>query len=361
MDGIMPPSREWKPPPRETLVDQTVRSLLEGLRVGVWSGELPGERVLSDHLGVSRPTLRAALEQLQNRGLLSTSRGCRRGIAADATPELLKTVRKTVGILTPIPLEGMPPFALNWIDLLRTRLARERIVLEIHCAPRCFGRSPAAALSARLARTPVSIWIIFHSTLAMQKWFQERQVPCVMAGSPFAGVSLPSVDIDYRAACRHAGGVLRQRGHARVCLLLPEGMHGGDADSIAGLSEHFSADALTVLYHDGSRRSIVARVDQALALQPVARAFVVARSAPVLTVVTRLLQRGLRLPDDAAVISRDDDAYLDFLTPVVTRYRASPATFGRYLSEICLRKIRGSRIPVHARKLLPRFVAGETI
>jgi DNA-binding LacI/PurR family transcriptional regulator len=351
----------WTPPKHESLVDQTVRSLLHGLNARMWNNELPGERTLCELLSVSRPTLRAALEQLERTGLLYTTRGRRRRIVQHSKSKLAGATQKKVALLTPIPLDAFPPFVLNWIDLLRTRLAQERITLEIHCTPRCYGRFPGRALAAQLARTPASFWILFRSTLPMQRWFEQRRVGCVLAGSPFTGIALPSVDIDYRAACRHAGSLLRNRGHKRVCLLLPEGTHGGDVESIKGLAEGFADDSLVVLHHDNSREEIVACVDEALRLQPRVRAFVVARSAPVLSVVTRLLQCRFKMPDDVSVIARDDDAHMEFLTPQVTRYSVSSAVFGRYVSSLCLRAVRGLSTTPRTRKLIPRLIPGETV
>jgi DNA-binding LacI/PurR family transcriptional regulator len=352
--------REWTPPHRTSLADQAAEALLTGIRGGIWRGELPGERVLCEQLSVSRPTLRAALAELEGAGVLLAKRGKRRRIVVGGKAPARHSAVRSVGLLSPIPMESMPPFALNWIDRLRTRLAQDRLTLEMHVAPRCYGRTPSGTLSAWMARTPARAWILFHSTPAMQKWFQERRVPCVLAGSPFPGIHLSSIDVDYRAACRHAGGVLRRRGIERVCLLLPEGAHGGDSESIAGLSERYAADAIHLVHHDGSPRAIVASVDAVLAARPQTKAFVVARSAPVLAVITRLLERGCRLPDDVAVISRDDDAHLEFLTPRVTRYRTSPHAFARRLGDVCLRLAHGKRTPARGLKLLPKFVPGET-
>ena len=356
----MPTSKAWTPPRRMSLIEQTIRALAEGIQNRIWRGELPGERVLCERLNVSRPTLRSALAELEESGLLTRMRGCRRRIKLSSKAGAQKSRISAVGLLSPIPMESMAPFALNWIDVLRTRLSHERCALELHVMPRCFGKAPAATLAATMARLPARAWILFQSSPALQKWFQEHGVPCVLAGSPFKSITLPSIDVDYKAACRHAGGVLKRRGHQKVFLLLPEGAHAGDAESIAGLSECYTADKIQILRHDGSRREIVAHVDTVLAANAVKPAFIVARSAPVLSVLTRLLERGLRLPEDAAVISRDDDAHLDFLTPRVTRYRASPQVFARHLSDLCIRLLRGRHSRARARKLLPEYLPGET-
>ncbi|RRK02683.1 GntR family transcriptional regulator [Opitutaceae bacterium TAV3] len=47
---------------------QIAEYLRERLQAGEWAGQLPGERVLAEQAGVSRRTVRAALETLQQEG-----------------------------------------------------------------------------------------------------------------------------------------------------------------------------------------------------------------------------------------------------------------------------------------------------
>ncbi|HEX7932938.1 MAG TPA: FadR/GntR family transcriptional regulator [Paraburkholderia sp.] len=58
-------------------VDKAVRQIEEELREGKWqaSTRLPAERVLADMLGVSRSTLREAIQRLVSRGMLETKPG----------------------------------------------------------------------------------------------------------------------------------------------------------------------------------------------------------------------------------------------------------------------------------------------
>ena len=59
-----------KPLPRLSVPDQTAAHLREGLRAGLWSGELPGVLRLARELGVCKDAVRAALIRLEGEGLL---------------------------------------------------------------------------------------------------------------------------------------------------------------------------------------------------------------------------------------------------------------------------------------------------
>ncbi|MBI5685251.1 MAG: substrate-binding domain-containing protein [Verrucomicrobia bacterium] len=174
------------------------------------------------------------------------------------------------------------------------------------------------------------------------------------------------MDVDHRAAARHAAALLWRKGHRRAALLLPTGAFGGDAETEAGFREGFVASARDpgeplVLQHDGSVAGVASCLGAALRPPRPVTGFFVARTAHVLTVVTLLLRRGLRIPQDVAVISRDDDAFLEFLTPAISRYVSAPESFARRLSRAVIQLAQAGFVSVKPVRLMPRFVAGETV
>ena len=65
-----------------SLIVQAVRWLRQARADQVWQEHLPGERELCAQVGVSRPTLRLALEQIERDGLVEVTHGRRRSGAA---------------------------------------------------------------------------------------------------------------------------------------------------------------------------------------------------------------------------------------------------------------------------------------
>ncbi len=258
----------------------------------------------------------------------------------------------------------MAPSALVLVDELRTILSRAGFQFEVIVTPACFTRKPERALKELTSRTVASAWITFGSREPMQRWFLRSGLPCLVAGSCDERIPLPSVDLDYRATCRHAGGLFRKKGHRHLLLVLPEGATGGEAESEAGLRESLEGDGsarLTVLRHDGTPTHLISQLAAVLRSAQAPTGLLVARAVHVLTVLTHLQRNGFRLPQDLALVSRDDEDFLSHLSPQVARYTVDPAIFPRKLSAAALKLAESGTAPPHALRLIPRFVAGETI
>jgi DNA-binding LacI/PurR family transcriptional regulator len=350
---------------RPSLVAQAAQLLRDALAQGQWTGELPGERNLCARLGVSRPTLRAALEQLRREGRLAVEHGRPTRILKSRTRSVAVR-RSVVGLLSPVPLRAMPPFVMYWVDELREQLTAAGCSLELHVSRTAYSARPARVLEGLMRRAPAAAWVLYLSNEAMQKWFYERGLPCLVAGSCVPGVKLPSVDVDYRAACRHAAGLLLASGCERLALVLPQGDYAGDRESEEGFRQAMgrgnakSAQPL-VLRHDGTVKGLCAELDAAFRATPRLDGLIVARSGHALTAVTYLARRGVRVPRDVAVISRDADAFLEFLASPVARYANDPALFARRVSRTAIQLARQGMSPTRAVRLMPQYVPGETV
>ena len=351
-------------PRRLSLVTQTARALRENLRSGLWGEQLPGERELCARLQVSRPTLRAALDELQRDGWLDVTSRKRRRILSAPVPSGAPSREPIIAVISPRPLLAMSPSAVVMVDELRTNLSRAGFQLELLVAPTAFTAQPERALESLVARTPAAAWMVFGSREPMQRWFLSRQLPCLVAGSCAPGVALPSVDIDYRATCRHAGGLFRRKGHRHLALVLPESSTGGEADSEQGLREALADDdsaSLVVLRHDGTAAHVCRLLDKVMRTATPPTAFLVARAVHVLTVVTHFQRQGKQLPRDLAIISRDDETFLQHLTPTVARYATNPTQFTRRISLAARQLAETGSLPPRAIRLMPKFLPGETV
>ncbi len=96
--------------PGPRLTDQLVDSLIERLRGGEWEpgDRLPPEHQLADHYGVSRPTVRTALRQLESLGLTSTRHGSGT-FATRATSSIRADLRRLDSLSATVASYGMEP------------------------------------------------------------------------------------------------------------------------------------------------------------------------------------------------------------------------------------------------------------
>ncbi len=258
----------------------------------------------------------------------------------------------------------MPHTSLFVIDTLREKLAKTGYLVDLHSDPVCFSSSPARALEKLVQARPGATWVAWGSKEPMQHWFVEHHLPLLVLGSCRAEIPLTSIDIDFRATCRHAADVLWRRGHRRLALVLQQDAYGGDLDSEEGfqeaLSQHPEAQ-LHALRHDGTPAHLCALLDRTLRLPSPPTGYLVIRAVHALTVVTHLMRRNVSLPKDAAVLSRDDESYLQHTSPALSRYALDPNYFTQKVCKT-VRELaeRGSLIP-KAIRFIPKLITGETV
>lgn len=351
-------------PQRVSLVLQTAESLREAIASGHWLGYLPGERELCTRLQVSRQTLRSALSELEREGLVRVTERHRRCIqCSENAAETPRAASRVIAAISSRPLLAMSPSSIVLVDEMRENLAHAGFSLDLHVAPACFSARPMRALDALVNRAPAAAWLLFGSQEPTQTWFMRSGLPCLIVGSCAPGVVLPSVDANYRATCRHAGGMLRRKGHRSIALVRPNEAFGGDTESELGVREALSGDPNAhthIIRHDGTPQHLKAQLDKAMRLAHPPTAYIVARAVHVITVMMHLLQNGKRIPRDVAVVSRDDESFLDHTTPEVTRYAAGAAQFARRVSTTVRQLATEGSLPPKAIRLMPRLIVGQT-
>jgi len=340
--------------------------LRDEISAGRWPRWLPGEHELCALLHVSRRTLRSALKQLQREGRLRVNQGRRREIVPKRSGRARAANNSNIVLLTPEPLQSLPSSVVYWIDGLREQLNDANYHLQVHLSRSVYGSQSDHAFKMLTETIRPAVWVLYQSTYDMQRRFSSAALRCVITGTRHQGVELPSVDLDYRATCRHAAGQFLAKGHRRFVLLNPESGTGGEQQSEQGFheaSERSSASGVQawVVRHDGTVGGICNRLDALFRKPAPPTALLVSRPVHVLTVMGYLLGHGIRVPQDVGVISRDDESFLEHVVPSVARYTSRPAGFARKLSTMVLEIASGGGVAAVDHRIMPNFIRGETL
>ena len=352
-------------PPRVSLAAQVTSCLRTAIAEGRWRDWLPAERALGEALQVSRSTLRLALEQLAREGVVRAEHGAGHRILA-SHPLRSTPPSRDVALLTPEPLERLRPSQTLWIDELRALLAEQGSRLSI-VHGRAYGRDePGPALARLVRQRPHGCWVLLLASAGCQRWFAQRGLPAVVAGTCHEGVDLPYRDIDHRATCRHAAGVLLGRGHRRIALVCPRTRFAGDLESEAGFLEGVGRggrdDSRGMLCrHAGTPAGLMRALGLLMAGPRRPTGLVVVNAHHSLTVVSGLARLGWRVPEDVSVLSRDDDPFLSFLVPPLARYAAQPREFARSVVRPVKELLAGGPAVVRAAWSMPRFEPGASV
>jgi len=350
----------------QSLVDQVSERIIREIGKGTWIRQLPGERTLIDFLGISRKTLRKSLHHLRHENIIRTQHGIGHHIILRSRTAARASV--SVGLLIPESIENLRHFTALFVDDLRALLFESNIRLVTFSGHRFFSEHPENALARLTAQNPQVCWVLSHTNQSVQRWFSAQGIPCIIAGSCHQGLTLPNVDIDYHATCRHAVGAMLRRGHRRLAFLTLHAKDAaGDMEGEAGLlsgvhdSRRSSVEA-AVLRHDGTVPGIVKGLKLAFSPGGLApTAILVNNPASYLTTSSYLSARGLRIGQDVSLVASDDDLSLSHLFPEPARYVCNIRAFTRELFALVIAQVRGDRILKSTRRVQAEFRAAASL
>lgn len=345
-------------PRRHSLIDETAAVLRRRLDAGEWAAHLPGEHELASLLQIGRNTLRAALRLLESEGRLRNRNGLRREVVPrrGATPGKHRAV-----LVMAKPENEFPPSTSAWIGELRSRLEALDWAFHPLVEPAAYRGKPERLLRSLASGSPNTVWILHRSTSAMQRWFEDRKLAAVLAGSRHEGIFLPQVEVDLPAVSRHAAGRFLARGHQRLAVLLHEGLFAGDTACLAAFREAATRAEVVELRSKGGPPGVIAALHKHLRGPQRATGLYVLHPDHCVTALSYLLGEGVRIPDDLSLICRDDEPYLGLLHPEPSRYRHSPRGFAAKLASLVTRPELREGESTRRALLMPRAVAGTTL
>ena len=347
---------------RRTLAEQAAGALRDSIRLGVWGELLPSETELARRLSISRPTLRAALAQLAKDGLITTRKGARSRICRGRGRKLREVPPSVCVInLTRNPGVSSQPLLME----MRAQFATQAIGWEEVTDWSLAGNAPGKRLATLVHGRRRVCWLLVGCTAAVQRWFQAAHLPTLVVGTCHESVELPSVDIAYKAIGWHAAGVLSRYRHTRVALVTTQPVLAGDMECINGLCSYRPPGgpplSVSVITAGADTSALRSSLDRVLLAPKRPTAIMSIHVAPMLTVLTHLLRRGCRVPEDVSLLCRVTDIVVDAGLPELTRYRNPAIKLAHQVVRIVNGLLAGNQLSAEPCRIMPAFVPGATV
>jgi DNA-binding transcriptional regulator YhcF (GntR family) len=349
---------------RSSLSHRAATTLRETIRSGALSDPLPGTHELARRLGISRPSVSAALTLLAAEGLIVVRRGCRTRLAVSRQTRA-RPLQPSVCVIQPTSSDQFIQRQSTVQLELRARFASRGIGWEEVVDPKLVGPCPEAQIRRLVGGRRNVVWILIMAPESTQCAFARLGVPALTVGTCFAGVDLPSIDFDHAAVGWHAAGSIIAHGHTKLGLLLPTDPAPGDQACRLGFLRYINQQPARIAITEISAPANPARYRARLrqSLRPADRPTVLFTMRPplTLTLFTHLLASGLLIPRDISIVSRDTHPLFDAALPELTRYNGSMTKLATRIVRITEDLLAG-RHPAHrSAYVTPTFVPGSTL
>ena len=350
---------------RQLLRNDVLAALKSSIANGTWRNSLPSERQLTDQFQVSRGTLRYALRILQEEGIIQSKPGSGYVIKKRIPKAQPETESISIGILIGVQNENEEARSLTWIPALQQRAAKRGWNVFIHDGIPEISRSPETGLKKLFRSTNHKCWLLIRCSNKIQRVFNRHNIPSIICGTPFKGIELPSIDLNYEAIGRHAAGLFASKGHKRVGYVRSRTLFPGDQECLSGfkaaLMSSSARPSLKIIRHAVETHDYRSTLSQVMSDKNPITALFIDSPYQYLRIFTQALKLGIQIPEDLALISRHEGDFLHHLDPVPAYYEFNARTRAVKIHQLLEERIQGDTLRNHRTLLIPEFQPGKSI
>jgi len=296
---------------RVSVIEQTAMHLRERLLAGHWQEELPGVIRLAQEFQVSKNTVRAALRQLEQEGLLAANGQNGRAILTAEKTDCGKRVIR-IGLL---PRKRLAD-EVAYVQSLKSELQRELEAAGYECV---HPRKSQAELGHNVSRIAsmvrsmrVDMWVVSAGTEELLQWFAAQPIPVLAFGGRCLNVPIASVGIDVIEPMVEVTRRLIQLGHRRISFLCVDAWRSNQPGSVvqaftAELSSHgIVPGEFNVPNWTESPEGLRTLLNTLFRLTP-PTAIIVQHQLWAVGVLAFLAERGLHVPAQVSLIVQQPD------------------------------------------------------
>ena len=301
-------------------VEQVAGHLRSELLRGSLSGTMPGVNPLAEELGVNHKTVRAALRQLEDEGLLvDQGRGIQRLIVLpeNHTPSTLR-----VAILPYDPVAQNIDYIINLqhtlVEAGHVASFASKTLLELNMkVPR---------IRSLVAETEADAWVVVAGSLEVLEWFSGQPVPAFALFGRRRTLRIAGVGPDHVTAGRIAVQRLLALGHQRIVLLVRESQRAtGPGKSERAVFEEMEAHGLSPGSYNlpewkDSPEDFYRVLDDLFRVTP-PTALIIDEPFLFHAAKDHLARRGILAPEQVSLICADTDPTFAWSRPSVAHMR----------------------------------------
>ncbi len=336
---------------------QLAEFLKQAIRDNTLTLPLPGVRLWSQQLGVSRRTLHTTLHALQKEGWVTLHP---RGTRLNSPPIKIKSKRQTaakqVRWLTDAAHPKNQPNLHHTFDLLYQRLKVRGITLKAEsCTPTRLREI------ARQPDTSGELFLLGSLSPTYQRLLAATTKPALVLGEVASGIELPSVNVDQSSAVRHATFRALRRDCSQVILVhmntTAPGMRSTRSAFSIACKEWTRSKVTAQFITTHLDRTSLHQTMRRIATRIKARTGILVLSpVPISMVVTALLQHGIAVPKQAEVIAllHPENAVQLYPTPPAYLWPMKPVV--RQITAACEQFFNSGTLPADGEAISAELV-----
>ncbi|MBN8460325.1 MAG: substrate-binding domain-containing protein [Verrucomicrobia bacterium] len=349
---------------KASAADRAAAVLREECLAGRWRDRLPGVRVLAGLLGVSAPTVAAALARLAEQGVLKNE-GPRRAFRLAETPPRFLTHEhpRHLLILTPDHLWTLDDATRGVIEHLRDRMIANGWEEDIQVLDYRHAKRVDRRWNHQIRADTNTCIVAVFGRPALAEWARRRKLRILFLGGVMGNVAVPMIGVKTSGMAALALSNLTDLGHRRIVFPL------------IGNSEPFNVSLreATRTALEAVGQSYVARqhnpesdyldpgaiaqlMERLLAKRP-PTAVVIQDWKILITVFCCLAAHGLRVPADVSLVLLSDRQDGSWFHPELARFRFPVARMATAVAKW----LEAESPPADHLIFEPKFIEGRTL
>lgn len=359
-------------PQRLSLLAQAIELIRDGIQQGRWLEALPQERLLCEELNISRSTLRRALVEIENMGLIVPGeRGVRRKISKHSLFQ--KTIKpesprekKQLAWLTSEEPDRLPSMIKGLYMETQKRLERHHCEVSMVTLPRLPLLHPDKHLASWIQDFPKDAWVLHSMPDAVQRWFSDHQRNAYLFSNKAEGVELGSISIDNTAALKHGVHMFQRLGHQHIGLVKKPSSFVGELQmedcflNSLGDPNSGQASIITCPEHRQEIEQIFSKIFLSNRNNHPTALFCTVPQLAAFS-LTWLQQHQFKIPEQVSIVALRSQPFMKFLCPKLAYYSINEQLIVPAALPQMLDLIQTGSCSISDTELVPDFIEGESL